>query len=111
MKIDRECINDNAVEICKEVSDGIWDSITGEMKDDDVRFLIANLAYLNGVCVFADKLKEVLEQSIDAVEVVRCKDCFHYESDGGAMMTCNVTDTVCDDDDYCSYGERKEVEE
>ena len=48
--------------------------------------------------------------TIDAVEVVRCKDCFHYESDGGAMMTCNVTDTVCDNDDYCSYGERKEGE-
>ena len=44
--------------------------------------------------------------TIDAVEVVRCKDCFHYESD-----VCNVTDTVCDDDDYCSYGERKEAEE
>ena len=62
MKIDRECINDNVVATCKEVTDGVWDSITGEMKDDDFRFLIANLAYLNGVCVFADRLKEVLEQ-------------------------------------------------
>ena len=47
-------------------------------------------------------------KSLDIVEVVRCKDCIHYESDGGAMMVCNVTDMVCDNDDYCSYGERRE---
>ena len=62
MKIDREFINANVVVVCKEITDGVWDSITGEMGDDDVRFLIANLAYLNGVCAFADRLEEVLEQ-------------------------------------------------
>lgn len=45
---------------------------------------------------------------VDAVEVVRCRDCIHYESDGGAMMICNVTDMVCDYDEYCSCGERRE---
>lgn len=56
-----------------------------------------------------DAIKGVIDDAptIDAVEVVRCKDCIHYESDGGAMMICNVTDMVCDNDDYCSYGERK----
>ena len=44
-------------------------------------------------------------------KLVRCKDCIHYESDGGAMMICNVTDMVCDNDDYCSYGERIEESE
>lgn len=44
----------------------------------------------------------------DVVRVIRCKDCIHYESDGGAMMICNITDMVCDNDDYCSYGERRE---
>lgn len=43
--------------------------------------------------------------TIDAVEVVRCKDCIHYES-----MICGITDMVGDDDDYCSYGVRKEGE-
>ena len=42
--------------------------------------------------------------TVDAVEVVRC-NCIHYESD-----VCNITDMVGDDDDYCSYGERKEGE-
>lgn len=44
----------------------------------------------------------------DVVEVVRCKDCRHYESDGGALMVCSITDTVKDDADFCSYGERRE---
>ena len=44
--------------------------------------------------------------TIDAVEVVRCKDCIHYESDGGALMVCRIDDMVVDDDDYCSYGEK-----
>lgn len=42
------------------------------------------------------------------VEVVRCKDCIHYESDGGALMVCRIDDMVVDDTDYCSYGERRE---
>lgn len=46
-------------------------------------------------------------QTIDAVEVVKCKDCLHYDSDGGALMVCSITDTVKDDADFCSYGERK----
>ena len=45
--------------------------------------------------------------NIDAVEVVRCKECIHYESDGGALMVCRIDDMVVDDTDYCSYGERE----
>lgn len=52
---------------------------------------------------FAEKKRD------DLVEVVRCKNCIHYESDdSGEMMVCNVTGTVCDNDDFCSYGERRE---
>ena len=46
--------------------------------------------------------------TIDAVEVVRCKDCIHYESDGGALMVCRIDNMVVDDIDYCSYGERED---
>lgn len=41
----------------------------------------------------------------DVVEVVRCKDCKHY--DHGVC----IHDFACNlirDDDYCSYGERRE---
>lgn len=46
--------------------------------------------------------------SADVVEVVRCKDCKRYESDGGALMTCTLTDLIVDDDCYCWCGERRE---
>ena len=39
--------------------------------------------------------------------IVRCKDCKWYESDGGALMTCALTDMFVDDNCYCWWGERK----
>lgn len=41
-------------------------------------------------------------------EVVRCKDCKRYESDGGALMICTLNDMIADDDCFCWWGERKE---
>lgn len=52
---------------------------------------------------------------IDAVPVVRCKDCKHnYSKEHNKRY--NLEDIVCDywgtdglnDDDFCSYGERSE---
>ena len=43
---------------------------------------------------------------VDAVEVVRCKDCGHYH-DNICPMWC-YTETK--PDDFCSYGERREGE-
>ena len=58
-------------------------------------------------------LEEVI--AIDAVPVVRCKDCKHNYSKKYNKRY-NHEDIVCDywetdglnDDDFCSYGERKE---
>ena len=44
---------------------------------------------------------------IDAVSVVRCKECKHRDGDRCGRFTNNVW--VCDED-YCSYGDRKESE-
>ena len=50
---------------------------------------------------------------VDAVEVVRCRDCIHYFS--GACLRIysdgNVSQNTWqepNEDDFCSYGERKE---
>ena len=54
--------------------------------------------------------------SVDAVEVVRCKDCKHWEHRIGASGACkrfsfeDYTNWTSEDD-FCSYGERKEVSE
>ena len=51
--------------------------------------------------------------AIDAVPVVRCKDCvngtFCLNSQGAEYVDCMLDDySVRKPDDFCSYGERKE---
>ena len=53
-------------------------------------------------------------QTIDAVEVVRCKDCivsetFQRDSNGTTERYCKAFThlRMVADDDYCSYGERR----
>ena len=55
-----------------------------------------------------DALFDIINSS-DVVEVVRCKDCKHYISDGGALMICEITEMNTNDCDYCSYGERADT--
>ena len=53
----------------------------------------------------------------DVVPVVRCKDCKYLEIDKGwregrACLRKDPVDThFCRDNDYCSYGERKDSDE
>lgn len=51
--------------------------------------------------------------TIDAVPVVRCKDCVYKASaeviDG--FLICPASGMEICDDDFCSYGERKESNE
>lgn len=44
------------------------------------------------------------EETIDAVPVVRCKDCVYRDRDGRCAM---VEYFHRHDDDFCSYGERR----
>lgn len=43
-----------------------------------------------------------------SIDIVRCKECKYWTSDGGALMGCGHTEFVTSGDDYCSYGERWE---
>lgn len=46
--------------------------------------------------------------TVDAVEVVRCKDCKHYYHSVYAMCcVCDFDSKEWDKDDFCSYGERR----
>lgn len=64
----------------------------------------------------AKVLREVSDApTVDAVQVVRCKDCVHwdddpdtYGADDGPKGKCMKSfETMCADD-FCSYGERKD---
>lgn len=49
--------------------------------------------------------------TVDAVEVVRCKDCKHYYADPWGYGNCVFEGGVSrrtKDSDYCSWGERRE---
>lgn len=54
--------------------------------------------------------------TVDAVEVVRCKDCckwkdFSANKGWGGKGYCRFSEYTTLSDDFCSYGERKEVSE
>ncbi len=47
----------------------------------------------------------------DVVEVVRCKDCKYYEVaeyDGGTKNVCRLLRRQMQEDDFCSYVERRQ---
>ena len=71
-----------------------------------------NEHFLNGI----ETAKEIVEDAIavDAVPVVRCKDCKHYDHEERTGW-CNLNSyfypggmdwSRYDEEDYCSYGER-----
>ena len=52
-------------------------------------------------------------KTIDAVPVVRCRECKHYgtaDFDGNILCGCTLHSAMVDitPDSFCSYGERKE---
>ena len=85
--------------------------------------------YATGMRNSKTLLKEILEKyrnevlrtickapTVDAVEVVRCKDCKHYKPQNqGAHRNCTtpycmrVVAVKVSPDDFCSYGERTTI--
>lgn len=57
-----------------------------------------------------DEICEVIDgaQTIDAVPVVRCKDCKYYDDEHKVCCVYVSFRLAKDEDDYCSDGEMKE---
>lgn len=75
--------------------------------DADVasRWMEQNEAYMD-----AEILRAI--PTVDAVPVVRCKDCKHayinsFSAASGAAL-CSSSAKVMQQDDFCSYGERRD---
>ena len=75
--------------------------------------------YSDGMQIAISTCIELLnaQRTLDAVEVVRCKDCKHYGCEltnyiGRTQQFCNLHKglVVVDRDSFCSYGERKDNE-
>lgn len=54
-------------------------------------------------------LKEAIERipTVDAVEVVRCKDCRYYESENHNCVDEMGYARIWEENDFCSFGERR----
>jgi hypothetical protein len=58
----------------------------------------------------ADLIEDCIDeaQTVDAVPVVRCKDCnWHTGCQAPSVMFCKKYNTFMAADDFCSYGERR----
>lgn len=73
--------------------------------------------YEDVVDIVFDNYNEDLEDILDLLsalpktDIVRCKDCKFgvYEKGRGIYHTrCEILEFLFQDDDYCSYGERRE---
>ena len=51
------------------------------------------------------------QPTVDAVEVVRCKDCKHTGNYGGYLTCPYYDDLAVEENHFCSYGERRSKEE
>ena len=63
-------------------------------------------------CLLANGVTVQSERMVDAVPVVRCKDCIHsYDDLCGLCCTCGpYVDSVVQPEFYCADGKRKENE-
>ena len=62
--------------------------------------------YCEHCCDLADVIDDIEDEpTVDAVAVVRCKDCKWFLSE---EHCCNYLYLVTEKDNYCSLGERKE---
>ena len=97
------------------------DSTLYNMKKVDLIEYIRTLEHNYNVAVSFNENQAKYIESLDAVEVVRCKDCKHWLNSWVAPGAehahgyCHIeeTDDVVVgrwDDDFCSYGERKDNE-
>lgn len=62
---------------------------------------------------YRDSLLRIIDEqpAVDAVEVVRCKDCesaTHCEEEGEPVrLVCPMWGANCDENEFCSRGERR----
>lgn len=52
-------------------------------------------------------LTEAIINDAPSIEIVRCKECKYWVSDGGALMLCDIHKDPTISEHFCSYGERE----
>ena len=75
-------------------------------KDDCIHYNVCNY-HIDEETPFEVTECNNFKNKADFVEVVRCKDCKHRKN-GIQGYYCDLTDFLIKDDDFCSYGERRD---
>lgn len=77
------------------------------LKELNRNSITKKITLADGVSIY-DTIKNI--PTTDVVEVVRCKNCKHFITDTFKRTMCNRTFTMFEmnENDFCSYGERKE---
>lgn len=88
---------DKFIENCKEIIADGWNQMSGPS---------------SWARAYEDVIDEINEQpTVDAVEVVRCKDCVDFvkgKDKLGEIRYCNLNSIYgCDDNSFCSFGRKK----
>lgn len=82
-----------------------------ELESNDDKVWRRNKPYFKGLA-WANRI--ILDTpAADVVKVIRCMDCIHFKTNISKENYCDIHSTTWDkfyvrDDDFCSYGERKE---
>lgn len=81
--------------------------------DVDVLLLKIDLHGTNKFGMLDEDIREFIRSipTADVAEVVRCKDCKYYQDNNGGYLQdmCRWRqDETPDEDDFCSFGERKD---
>ena len=90
-----------------------------QFKPEPVDNIMNGVLFIRGRCtgktvaMVSQALKCMINNAptVDAVEVVRCKDCKHRYTLSSGMGFCKkIFQMASKDEDFCSYGERREGE-
>jgi hypothetical protein len=88
-------------------------ALDGILKDFESRYQKEHFA-LSAKAISNARQIVYAMKTVDAVEVVRCKDCKHWDEDA---LWCNINSAQFAEshynwygEDFCSYGERKDNE-
>lgn len=76
-------------------ADALWDELTEDLGDGDVLYRIPP-SYIDDA------------PTVDAVPVVRCRDCEYIYTDGDGYLACVKSGLYPDENDYCSRGKRRD---
>lgn len=76
-------------------AEALWDELTEDLGDGDVLYTIPP-SYIDDA------------PTVDAVPVVRCRECKYTYTDGCGYLACVKSGLYPDENDYCSRGKRRD---